>query len=89
VRVLEAERADGGELGQRAGVEDQHVRFVRLQDDGDAVVGDVGDDHRYVRVVREQGSQAECEEVLEAGDGDGDRRGCVHLPLHRQTGERG
>jgi hypothetical protein len=87
--MLEAERADGSEVGQRAGVENQDVRLVRLQHDGDAVVGNVVDDHRDVRVVREQGSQAEGEEVLEAGDGDGDRRGCVHTPVHRQTGERG
>ena len=66
---------------QRAGVEDQHVRIVRLQHDRDAVVGDVVDDDRDVRVVREQGSEAEREEILEAGDGDGDRRARgVHAP---------
>ena len=71
--MVDAERADGGEVVERAGVEDQHVRIVRLQHDGDAVIGDVVDDDRDVRIVREQGSQAEREEVLEAGDGDGDR----------------
>ena len=71
--MLAAELAHQGEVDDLVDVEDQHVRAVRLQHDRDAVVLEVLRDHGHARVVREHGSKAEPEEVLEARDGDGDR----------------
>ena len=76
--MLEAELAKLAQVAQRADIEDQYLRVVRSQQDSDALVRDVMGDDTDARIVGEQGSQAEREQILNAGYGDGYRGTCVH-----------
>ena len=78
LRVLDAELADLGEIGQRSGVDDQHVRAVGPQALRQAFVGNVLRHDRHGRVVGQQRLKAKCEQVIETGDRDRDGRACGH-----------
>jgi hypothetical protein len=87
--MRDAQLAHLGEVAQRAGVEDQHARAVYPQQDRDAIVRDVLGDDGHARIVREQRSQAEREQILEAGDCNRDRRAYVHEKVGARTGAHG
>ena len=69
---LAAELPDLGELVERADVEDRHVRAVGAQDDRDSPVLHVGGDDREARVALDQLAQSSAEEIVKAGEDDGD-----------------
>src|SRR5437764_9882097 len=66
------ELADLVEPDQRACIEDRYVGGVRLKDDGKPAVIDLGSDYLEAGVALDQLAQAPGEQILEAGESDGD-----------------
>src|SRR5450755_2615200 len=76
--MLLAELADLRQMRQRIDVEDRHLRAVSAQDHPDPILLDVMGDDLEGGIALDYSPQAAGEEVLKAGDDDGDRRGLEH-----------
>ena len=61
-----------GHLGQGADVEDRYVWTVGAKDDRDAPVLHVGGDDRKARIALDQLAQSSGQQIVEAGEDDGD-----------------
>ena len=79
LRVVERELAHLGVVAQRADVEDQHAWAVHAKHALEARGRDIPRNNRNARVGFESSLKAQREKVLEAGDGDCDRRVSVHV----------
>jgi hypothetical protein len=72
VRILLAELADLRQVGQGINVEDCYARALNTQDHPDAMQLDVLGDDLEAGVALDHAAQAAGEEVVKAGDDDGD-----------------
>ena len=86
IRMVEAELADLGEIGQSIDVEDRYLWAMGAQDHSEALVGDVTSNDLQARLAVDHPVQTASEQVLKAGDGDRDQLGRKDFGVVHTTG---